>query len=278
MDTVAPKKINSFLAVLPTFNEEGRIASTIEYYHPHISHFLIIDNYSTDSTLLIANSISPHINSIQILNQGTFETTEWWQHASNFFSHEYVLFLSCSERIPLELLRVYADIATRKSIDIVFSPRTTLTSGTCTDSLYCKPSSLFSRHNKLAEIARLVRWKAVNPLSIYPHDSFRSQINCIRYTTSDQYKSLVVSHIRPKPYLSFRNEKIIGYARAYAESRRIPSVFSAIADSCIRFFLDALRFARLCIKGDFNIILFHEYLLRVYLHFLVVYFACLRIR
>lgn len=271
---ISPKiKIDSFLAVITTYNEEKRILQTLNYYHPHIANFLLIDNYSTDSTLSLVRSMSSDIKIVQISNPGTTETTGWWIKASKNFAQDYLLFLSCSEFIPIELLSVYADIAKRKSVDITFSPRTTITSGYCTDSLYCKPSSFFSKYNKLPDVARLVCWRSIKPCCIFPHDSFRSQSHCRIYSTARQYSDLVVLHIRPMPNLSLRNEKVISYAKSYAESPRVPNIFSALADSFSRCILDSLRLVRSIALRNFNLVIFYEYLLRIYLHFLVVFFA-----
>lgn len=269
-------RIKSFLGVIVTYNEESRIASTINFYQSHIDNFLLIDNFSTDSTLDIALNILPQVKIIQYRNTGTTETCDWWIHVSSYFTHDYVLFLSCSERISIDLLKVYDHIAQNKSTDIVFSPRTTITSGVCTDSLYCTPSSLFTLHNKLPQVARFVRWQSIDPSYISPHDSFRSQVKCSKYSTLHHSSDLTILHLRPKPCLSFSNAKIISYAQSYANSCRIQSPIFAVLDSFARASLDSARFFRLIIIGDFSNIIFREFVLRLYLHFLVVVFSVFR--
>ena len=84
-----------FRAILPVFNEEKRLQEVLNYYIPLLGSLDLIDNFSSDNTLKIANTCAG-VKIYQKHNSGTNETTEWFHWLLEEIPSEYYLFLSCS--------------------------------------------------------------------------------------------------------------------------------------------------------------------------------------
>jgi glycosyltransferase involved in cell wall biosynthesis len=265
---------NSFQIILPVFNEKARIAITLSHLWTYCSRITVIDNKSTDDTIEIVNVHFPETKIVTILNSGTTETGKWWLDAVSHFETDYILFASCSELIPGRLLDVFAGIARSGSVDIVDVPRTSITGNQSTNYLYFKPSSIFSKNIQLPLTSRFLRWKAIDPAKIAPHDSFRSQDQCVRFVLDTKDPDLILHHYRLMPSKATFRKHLL-YAKEYSKHKCKSNFFYALKDSFLRILLDSSRIIRSIVDKKFNRVLAIEYSLRIAMHLQVVFFSLL---
>lgn len=264
--------ISSYRVILPVKNESLRIEQVLSHYTQVCSLVTVIDNFSEDDTLQIIASKFPRVQTKCLVNQGTVETPSWWTSASSFFDTEYILLASCSEFISLELLNFF-DLFSRAALaDLLDIPRLSNTGGQSTDYLYFKPSSLFSQRIAYPTVTRLVRWAAIDPLRIHPHDSFRSQHGCSRLVLESTEVTFCIQHMRPSPSFQTAKKHLL-YARQYAYTKCQGNPLIAIIDSLLRAFLDTSRILRSLVDRKCNRVIALEYLLRLLMHFQVVWFS-----
>jgi len=261
-----------FQVVLPVYNESRRIRKTLDHLAKHCSNILVIDNFSTDGTPdLIAKSYS-NIKIVKLANCGTTETPQWWHSASAYFTCPYIFFASCSEHAPTRLLELLDSVAAHSLIDLLEIRRKSFTGNLCSDSLYCEPISIFQRNLKPSTVIRLVRWNAINSEIIFPHSTFRNQVNCSRCLIDSSHPDLVLYHFRDPP--SFQSvSKNTFYALSYAKAKFQFNPIHAIIDSFLRCILDTARILRSVLTLGFNRTVGIEYALRLLMHFQVAYFS-----
>jgi len=265
---------SSFQVVLPTFNEEGRIENTLRHFVSLCKKVLVIDNFSTDATRNLIENLFPSVEVQLVRNRGTSETPDWWISVSPYISAEYVVFGSCSENIPREILELYEKVADSNIGEIISVPRRTFTGKYPTDSLFGHPSSLLSLHDKPSHVVRMVRWSSIAPSLIYPHDSFRSQKHCKRLILDFPDKSLCIHHYRPFPGMN-TYRKHSSYAKCYAEYHCHNSFAVALFDSTSRAILDGMRMVRAIILKRCNKAVACEFMLRMVMHSQVVLYAAM---
>src|SRR5574341_1011965 len=116
----------SYTMILLVYNEEARVQRIIEYYRP-FAKLIVVDNFSTDGTAAIIRNLG--LEFVQYKNPGTSQTPECLKYYLSLVETDYVLFLSCSEFIPAALLRLFDEVATKKSHDIVSCVRDSYTCG-----------------------------------------------------------------------------------------------------------------------------------------------------
>ena len=264
---------SNYQFILPVYNESNRIVNVLQHYYAYCRFITVIDNFSTDNTVDLILSNFPCVRVVSISNDGTTETPKWWLDAASYFTQEFVLFGSCSEFISPDLLSIYNTIAELSSVDICLSTRRTITGGYCTDPLYCKASTLLSPSIILPQVARLVRWRSIKPHLIKPHDTFRSQVHCRILSISASSRELCILHNRPMPAFKLLNPKLKMYARQQALYSKTKNPLFAIADSFLRSILDTLRVFRSIIFCQYNIAIGIEFLQRIVMHFLVIYYS-----
>jgi hypothetical protein len=265
-------KYSSFHLILPVYNEQKRIASVLHRCLRLCAHVTIVDNFSTDSTLQLARSICSTIDIVQISNSGTIENPEWWQSLESYLKTDYILLGSCSEFIPDKLLAIFSRFSLSAIADILFVPRTSITSQLSMDWLYAQPKSVITGHLSLPTVARLLRYSAINSAMIKPHDTFRSQTSCTSLTLNSSCLDLIIHHYREAP--SFKTlYKHQHYAKCYVDSHIRSNVALAILDSSARVVLDTCRLARSLLHSPPNKVLLHEYALRVLMHFQSVIYS-----
>ena len=265
---------SSFQVVLPTFNEEGRIENTLRHFVSLCKKVLVIDNFSTDATRNLIENLFPSVEVQLVRNRGTSETPDWWISVSPYISAEYVVFGSCSENIPREILELYEKVADSNIGEIVSVPRRTFTGKYPTDSLFGHPSSLLSLHDKPSYVIRMVRWTSIVPTLIYPHDSFRSQKHCQRLTLDFPDKTLCIHHYRYFPDMN-TYRKCSAYAKCYVEYHCHNSFLVALLDSSFRIVLDGMRMSRAIILKRCNKAVALEFMLRMVMHLQVILYAAM---
>ena len=262
-----------FQLIIPVYNESSRIISILDHYTKYCTYITVFNNYSSDDTKRLIESMYPEINVIDLKNNGTTETPEWWNLAISHFHKDYVAFGSCSEFVSRGLLSLYESLAKQGVVDLCFTQRTTLTGSYCTDPLYSRPISIFSKSSLLPEVARLVRWKSIDSSLIKPHDSFKSQ-KCLRtfhvYSSAIEYQIL---HRRPMPKSVLIAPKLQLYAREYARIRHNNKVVLCFADSSLRVLLDTLRCLRAILMKQCNVAILIEYRQRLAMHCLVIFYS-----
>lgn len=109
-------KYHSYTMILPVYNEQARVKRVLEYYRTYAT-IIVVDNYSTDNTVEIVKAMGFEV--LEYQNGGTIQTPEWFKYITSICPTEYLLLLSCSEFIPVELLGLFNDIAESKEYDLV---------------------------------------------------------------------------------------------------------------------------------------------------------------
>jgi len=108
------------------WNEAPRLRRCIDNFRDRFP-MLVIDNASTDRTCEVATEEG--VLAVTVKNPGFIETPEVMDVVLAHCNTDYVLIASVSEYIPLNLLRLYADIANRSSYDVVRAYRQSITAG-----------------------------------------------------------------------------------------------------------------------------------------------------
>lgn len=88
--------MNEIYFLLPTFNEEKRIAHIARYYSQY-GKVIVIDNESEDKTADIAHSLG--LTVIKKRNYGSTQTSDWFKWLKKEFGDVRFISLSCSEYI-----------------------------------------------------------------------------------------------------------------------------------------------------------------------------------
>lgn len=204
-----PNSIETILPILPVYNEESRIRDTINYYTAAFSRILVIDNYSTDDTLLIASRY-PNVDICQKQNNGTIETQEWHDWLICAHPSAYYLHLSCSERLSPKFLSKLTGFCA-ESIDLVYTNRISLTGIYDTSYVY---SNLLRAVLGLPAIHEVCRFSSINAIKAAPitiHANFgpaRSHVNSASFLD----KELAIIHYRDPDLISTFN-KHLAYAK-----------------------------------------------------------------
>lgn len=108
-------------------NEEKRIERCINNFNGLFENIVVIDNYSTDSTKNIANSLG--CRCVEVKNPGYAETNEVMDKVLAVVDTDYILVASVSEFVPVELLERYSQVAETGSHAIVRAFRQSVTAG-----------------------------------------------------------------------------------------------------------------------------------------------------
>jgi hypothetical protein len=264
---------SSFQLIIPVYNESSRILPVLNHYTKICEYITVFNNFSVDDTKKLIESRYPKVVIVDLENNGTTETPEWWNLAISYFHKEYVVFGSCSEFLSEPLLSLYDSLAKQGVVELCYTQRTTLTGSYCTDPLYCKPISIFSRSIVLSEVVRFVRWKSIDASLIKPHDSFRSQKSCRPLHVSASAIDYQILHRRPMPKPVLITPKLQQYAKEYARIHLNNRVMPSLLDSTLRVLLDTLRCLRAILTNQSNPAILIEYRQRIAMHFLVVYYS-----
>ena len=148
------------------WNEEKRILRCIENFKDTFE-ILVVDNYSTDNTVEVAQSAG--FRCVRIKNPNFIETPEVMVPVMDACTTEYLLIASISEFLPLPLLQLYARVAETSSHDIVRPYRVSITAGAAV------PISGVARKGAPGEL-RFFRKGSVDYTGNQVHD--RGKIKC----------------------------------------------------------------------------------------------------
>jgi glycosyltransferase involved in cell wall biosynthesis len=116
----------SYTMILTVYNEEARVKRVVEYYRP-FARMIVIDNFSTDGTASIVRNLG--VKLVHFKNPGTAQTPECINFFFSLVDTDYILFLSCSEFMPVSLLELLEEIAPKKKYDVVSCVRDSYTCG-----------------------------------------------------------------------------------------------------------------------------------------------------
>lgn len=148
---------HSFQVLLQVYNESSRIYRVLSYFIVKCPNILVVDNFSTDDTLLIIQKHFPTVQIVQISNNGTTEIPGWWRQCSEYFTYPYIYIASCSEQPTYDLLD-YCSIFAHSAVgDLLEVPRVSVTAGKSTNHLFCLPSSVFYKSIMPSTVIRFVR-------------------------------------------------------------------------------------------------------------------------
>jgi len=251
-----------FAAILPVFNEEDRIVSTLTYYSSFFKVIYVIDNFSSDSTILRASSF-PCVRILRKKNTGTPETTEWFDWLINTIDYDYYLFLSCSETLSLGYVRNIQNVIDQR-IDLFYVNRISYTAGS--------PSMIFGDLPSIIGIkpyfdptCRLARRLSLIGQQIKIHDNFatfKEQLQTVTYHSTD----IFMVHERQ---LSSIN-KIVDYASCEAQAKNFDYPTLEVIKDLSR---NIIVIGILVIRLKLSRVRMHELCMRMYLH-LSVYMIC----
>lgn len=108
------------------FNEESRLERVVKNFLG-LCKILVVDNFSTDGTIEVAARLG--VDSLKLKNPNFIETPEVMDPLWERITTEYMLIATCSEYVPLNLLKKYAQIANERSFDVVRVFRESVTGG-----------------------------------------------------------------------------------------------------------------------------------------------------
>lgn len=118
---------NNLTVCLFCWNEAARIVRAISCLRVSHSEILVVDNFSTDQTSVIAASNGCKV--IKIKNPGFIETPSVMDVVFAAVKTEYVLIAFAGEYIPPKLLMRYEEIARNDSYDVAYAFRVPVTAG-----------------------------------------------------------------------------------------------------------------------------------------------------
>jgi glycosyltransferase involved in cell wall biosynthesis len=159
------EKYKNYLFVLPVYNEEYRIKRTLDYYSKFL-RILVVDNFSEDRTLSIVKE--SNINFIQIKNQGSTQTQEWFEELLEYIQEEeYILIGSVSHFFNVSFLALCDKYASEKKVAMIRQSIETYTCGEHT-LIY---NHLLTGNNRFAEV--FLKKDEVLTNEIYMHLPFK---------------------------------------------------------------------------------------------------------
>jgi glycosyltransferase involved in cell wall biosynthesis len=209
------------LPILPVYNEQARLSDTIEYYSQYLRKILVIDNYSTDDTLIIASGY-PNVDICQKQNNGTTETQEWHDWLTSTFPSRYYLHLSCSERLSQKFLTSLSSFCL-DSLDLVFTNRISFTGIYDTSLVYSKLSRAILGLPSIHEVCRFCSFNAIKVAPISIHSNFGPAKSLVR-SSSFSDKRLAIIHHRDSDLTNIF-KKHLDYARNTATTIHKPNHF-----------------------------------------------------
>jgi len=106
--------------VINTFNEESNIANVIASTSTWVDEIIVVDMYSTDKTVQIAESLGAKVYMYQ--NVGYADPAR--QFAIEKAQFEWILMLDADEMVPIKLSKVLQRIMNSNTYDIVNIPWT----------------------------------------------------------------------------------------------------------------------------------------------------------
>jgi glycosyltransferase involved in cell wall biosynthesis len=209
--TSAPK-YKSFQIILPTYNEEARIERVISYLMKW-APVLVIDNFSDDQTVHLVNKVSNgFVEVLQIANQGTSQTPEWFAEVVPQLHTNYFVGASCSELIPPPLFDFYNKLACDNTIHLISNP---IISYTCGFNIPLWGGAIFSRPRY---VQRFFHKDALDIDRIKIHQPFMVKDGYKATTVAHTKLNYTILHLRDSDWESL-TRKHLGYAIVEADQR-----------------------------------------------------------
>lgn len=235
-------KYSSFEIILPVYNEAQAIKYVIDYLL-RWAPLLIIDNFSTDETLEIIDTIkSDTIRTVQIANNGTIQTPEWFGRVLPLVNTRYVVVASCSELLPPQLFSYFNQIACHNSVHLVSTPVVTYTCGFYTP-LWGASACFGNRY-----IQRFFAKDALDFDSIRIHSQFTTKCGYNSTVISGFNAAYSILHLRSSDWVSLAN-KHLGYALVDSEQRFRDGRSITAFKLTILLFLELFRMLRGLLVG-----------------------------
>jgi len=248
-----------FTFLLPVYNEEIKIKRLIDYYSNY-GQIIIIDNFSNDQTTNIAKQCGCEV--YQIANNGSQQSEEWMRKALALSPTQYVIILSSSEFIPPATLKIYSDVASKKSHNLVSNCVISYTCGS-----YIPMWDTLFKSNK-RRIERLFNRDELDLEHIFIHAPYTTKngLGILYLPDSPEYN---IVHLRDSDMKSLTN-KHFNYAVVEANQiikNGIALHLRSVLKRCIG---DLIRYIRLN-RSAKGLIAFRELWARIMLHFMIYF-------
>lgn len=227
-------KFNSYTMILPVYNEEARIRRVIEYYRP-FARMIAVDNFSTDRTVEILKELN--IETVQYKNPGTAQTPECIKFMTSLADTDYVLFLACSEFMPVTLMNLFEDTAKSGKYDVVSCVRNSYTSGKLTPLWGGGLINLDARVERFINKKRVDLDKVVIHGGVVPFEKTR----VLTLSNDDRYN---IVHLRDFDAFTLM-KKITDYAAVEATQRHNNGSTIGGLKLIVLLFKEVLRLLRL---------------------------------
>ena len=228
MKKKSKKSKSKITFIIGTFNEEKRVAYPIKSFLPY-GDVLVVDNYSTDRTVAIAESLGARV--IKYKNQGWAETEKQVRFVFSHVNTDWVCIASADELIPKACLELYKKVSEESKYKIVVQRKKTLLYEAGTDFIvayinihFFKKGALdytsksvherkFASHVRPSEVLYL---PPIDEYSIYHFSVYNTEKV---FNTQNIYSSIQAKFISRRflllklilvPFLSFFQHYVIG--------------------------------------------------------------------
>ena len=201
-------RFKSYTMLLTVYNEEARVKRVIDYYRP-FAKIIVVDNYSEDRTPTVVKDLDVEL--VQYKNPGTAQTPECIKYFFSLVGTDYILFLSCSEFMPVPLLELFEGIASQKTYDVVSCVRDSYTCG----ELIPLWGGRF--RGMEARVDRFINKHGIDPDKIVIHGK-NTPLDKERVLSLPRDARYVIIHLRDADAKSLI-KKIVDYASVEAQHR-----------------------------------------------------------
>ena len=253
--------------ILPVFNEEDRIETTLDYYIKELeinNEILIIDAFSKDKTKAIIKNYTKKYNFIKFTekeNNGTPETNNWISWLIKNYYSDYYIFLSCSERINKKTLELYFKSIDKK-IDLIYVNRKSTLNNKNISSIYSNILDLILFRHTYMPLCRFASFKSLKKINTYIHDNWLSE----SYKVNTKHIKLSQYNIIHNKRDSFEKNSLKHLDYAIVESQNTKSILIPIA----KLFREILYLIILSFTFRLNKSLIIELILRMNYHLQII--------
>jgi hypothetical protein len=204
------------------------------------------------------------IDVIEYRNDGTIQTPEWFKYITSICPTDYLLLLSCSEFIPVELLRLFNKIAETKEYDMVSC---VVDAYTCGELIPLWGGRIKELERK---IERFFNIKALDCSKIIIHRPFEV-FDCNRVLSLPRSEGFVIRHLRDSDSLTLM-QKHLDYAKIEAYQIQKNGEMFSFWKLMILFAKETARFLQLPVS-QWNRLAAREVWARVVMH-TIIYWIC----
>jgi glycosyltransferase involved in cell wall biosynthesis len=240
--------------LLTVYNEEARVKRVIEYYRP-FAKIIVVDNYSEDRTPAVVKELGVEL--VQYKNPGTAQTPECIKYFFSLVDTDYILFLSCSEFMPVPLLELFDEIASQRKYDVVSCVRDSYTCGELIPLWGGRFKGIEAR------VDRFINKHGIDPDKIVIHGQ-NTPLDKERVLSLPRDARYVVIHVRDADAKSLI-KKIVDYASVEAQHRSRQGKPLTGGKLAIALLKEVLRFVQLPF-AKWNRIALREIWIRMVMH------------